>query len=137
MSYLKPENLEVIQNYLQETGPRGQITPEDANKFAAPVNVSFAAKALSDVTDVEAEGGGMEGRRLLQLRISGLMLGELKPPKSTPTGRTFLSPPNMDFDGDVLDELFMEQMLREKAKLLRGLLRSKTKRGPKRRYAYK
>lgn len=85
----------------------------------------------------EAEGGGIQGCGLVPLRTIEPILNWLEPPKSTPTGRTFLSPPNMDFDGDVLDELFMEQMLREKAKLLRGLLRSKTKRGPKRRYAYK
>lgn len=48
MSYIKPDNLEVIQNFLQDAGPRGQISPEDTSNFAAPINVSFAEGGLSE-----------------------------------------------------------------------------------------
>lgn len=232
MSYIKPDNLEVIQNFLQDAGPRGQISPEDTSNFVAPITVGLA-EHLDDFTGGswtkrfvategvlldteagfsdstlgtevifktpeqiregllnwkplqneegryipqliigdsvlnaavaarippvrihgEAEGGGMDSRPLV--RIPEIVIAtEIKPamanvqvlsrtqpsvpPQCSACGGDYLlirlSPPNADFDGDLFDEEFMAHWLREKSNMLRGLLRSKTKKGPKRKW---
>ena len=106
MSYIKPDNLEVIQNFLQDAGPRGKISQEDTGVFAAPIDVSFA-DGEGDLQNTEAS------------LDNGTMVGasELTKPNTT-----------------MAEYLFEHASVVVRRELIRGLLRSKTKRGPKRRY---
>jgi len=83
----------------------------------------------------EAEGGGMEGRKLAQLRTFESILNCLETlPQSNPTGRARLTPINGNFDSDALDSWAFENIKAKQTPRIRGLLRSKTKKGPKRKF---